>query len=168
MSNWFKKITGVAKIEAAAEKAATDRRAQEELLEALREETRRLEAEAEEKRKAHEEEAKRLAEEEATAKLSPKERATKAGEPWVDVLQTHVNEDNIRNGFFELDWNNIFVEQLRQTGYGTEADPEEEIVDRWFRDIVSQMLTEEGMDPTQRGSGYINVVPISQGKSEVS
>jgi hypothetical protein len=29
------------------------------------------------------------------------------------------------------------------------------------------MFAEEGLD-TQRGSGYINVVPISKGKSEVS
>lgn len=168
MSNWFKKITGIAAIEEKVEQAEAARRKQEEALEKLKEESRKIELQAEERRKAHEEEAARLAEEEAIAKLSPKERATKAGEPWVSVLNTHVNEDNIRNGFFELDWNDLFVEQLRQYGYGTEADPEEEIVDRWFRDIVSQMLTEEGMDPTQRGSGYINVVPISQGKSEVS
>lgn len=161
MSNWFKKVTGIAKIEEAAEKAEAERKAQEKVLEELRKETERYQ-------KEKEEELERLAEEEATAKLSPKERATKKGEPWVDVLETHVNEDNIRNGFFELDWNQLFVDQLRQSGYGTEADPEEEVVDRWFRDIVSQMLTEEGMDPAQRGSGYINVVPISQGKSEVS
>ncbi len=46
-------------------------------------------------------------------------------------------------------------------------DPEEEIVDRWFRDIVYGMLEQEGLD-TQRGSGYINVVPIDKGRSEVS
>ena len=41
-----------------------------------------------------------------------KEIATKAGKPWVGVLDTHVNKENIRNGFFELDWNNEFIEQL--------------------------------------------------------
>jgi hypothetical protein len=40
-------------------------------------------------------------------------------------------------------------------------------VDRWFRDIVYNMLQDEGMD-TDRGAGYINVVPIDKGKSEVS
>ena len=35
-----------------------------------------------------------------------KQEATKKGEPWVAVLDTQVNPDNIRNGFFELDWNN--------------------------------------------------------------
>ena len=72
-------------------------------------------------------------EEEAQAKMTPKERATAKGEPWVSVLETHVNKENIRNGFFELDWNELFVLKLRQEGFGFEGDPEEEIVDRWFR-----------------------------------
>jgi len=104
---------------------------------------------------------------EATAKMTPKERATARGEPWVSVLDTHVNKDNIRNGFFELDWNDEFVLQLKQAGYGFDGDLPEEIVDRWFRDIVRNMLNEEGLDPG-RGAGYINVVPIAKGKSEVS
>jgi hypothetical protein len=104
---------------------------------------------------------------EELAKMTPKDRATRKGEPWVSVLDTHVNKDNIRNGFFELDWNELFVLQLKQAGYGFDGDPDEEIVDRWFRDIVRGMLSEEGMD-TSRGAGYINVVPIAKGKSEVS
>ena len=104
---------------------------------------------------------------EAQAKSTPKERATAKGEPWVSVLDTHVNKDNIKNGFFELDWNDLFIVQLKQAGYGFDGDPDEEIVDRWFRDIVRNMLAEEGMDTT-RGAGYINFVPIAQGKSEVS
>mgnify|MGYP001308661156 CR=1 FL=1 len=91
--------------------------------------------------------------------------ATEAGEPWVAVLDTQVNKDNIRNGFFELDWNNEFIEELLDAGYQGETN--EQIVDQWFRTIVSQMLTEEGQDPTT-GAGYINVVPIDKGKSEVS
>lgn len=138
----FKKITGIQAIEdarAVAEQARTD-----------------AEARA----------AQALAKE-AEAKLTPKEVATKKGEPWVQVLDTHVNKDNIKNGFFELDWNELFVLQLKQAGYGFDGDPDEEIVDRWFRDIVSQMLTAEGQDPN-RGAGFINVVPIAKGKSEVS
>ena len=91
--------------------------------------------------------------------------ATKAGKPWVAVLDTQVNEDNIRNGFFELDWNNEFIEQLLDAGYSGESN--EEIVDQWFKTIVTQMLQEDGQDP-DRDMGYINVVPIDKGKSEVS
>ena len=94
-----------------------------------------------------------------------KAEATKAGKPWVDVLDTQVNPGNIRNGFFELDWNNEFIEQLLDAGYNGESN--EEIVDKWFRSIVIQMLEEEGQDP-RTGAGYINVVPIDKGKSEIS
>ena len=96
-----------------------------------------------------------------------KEEATKAGKPWVAVIDTQVNPKDIKNGFFELDWNKYFIQELIQNGYGTEQDPEEEIVDRWFKDIVYNMLSEEGMD-TDRGAGYINVKPLSDDKSEVS
>ena len=97
----------------------------------------------------------------------PKEYATRKKEPWVNVLDMQVNGDNIRNGFFELDWNKFFIEELIQNGYGEESDPEEEIVDRWFRDIVYNMLQEEAVD-SKVNTGYINVVPIDKGKSEVS
>lgn len=130
-------------------------------------ETKRVMEEAEAKVAAAKKAAEDALREEEIAKMSPKERATAKGEPWVSVLDTHVNKDNIRNGFFELDWNDLFIVQLKQAGYGFDGDPEEEIVDRWFRDIVRNMLTEEGLDPS-RGAGYINVVPISKGKSEVS
>ena len=104
--------------------------------------------------------------EEAHAKLTPKERATARGEPWVDVLETHVNKDNIRNGFFELDWNQEFITQLKQAGYGFDEDPEEEIVDRWFRDLARNMLSEDGLD-TSRGAGYINVSRLPNGRAQV-
>jgi hypothetical protein len=149
MKNFFKKLVGLDKLEEKLEQTnkiivETEKRAEEAVKAA--------------------EEAKAA---ELLAKATPKERATAKGEPWVSVLDTHVNKDNIRNGFFELDWNDLFVLQLKQAGYGYDGDPDEEIVDRWFRDIVRGMLSEEGMDTT-RGSGYINVVPITKGKSEVS
>ena len=106
-------------------------------------------------------------EEKLLQKTDPKAYATRKKQPWVNVLDMQVNEDNIRNGFFELDWNDYFITELIQNGYGEESDPQEETVDRWFRDIVYNMLSDEGMD-TDRGAGYINVVPLEQGKSEVS
>lgn len=119
-------------------------------------------------KKAEEEKAKFEEEKlEFLKKKDPKEYATKRKQPWVSVLDVQVNEENIRNGFFELDWNEYFIQQLLEAGYGTDADPEEEIVDRWFKDIVYNMLVDEGLD-TDRGAGYINVVPIDKGRSEVS
>lgn len=123
--------------------------------------------EAEEKRISEEKAALEAKEMEQLKVRDPKAYATKRKEPWVNVLDVKVNQDNVRNGFFELDWNKYFIEQLIGAGYGEKGDAEEEIVDRWFRDIVYNMLQDEGLD-TDRGAGYINVVPIDQGKSEVS
>jgi hypothetical protein len=156
MKNWIKRITGIAAIEAAAEAATAKRIEEEERLIELAKLKHVAEVEAEEA----------TAKEEA-AKRSPKERATAKEESWVNVLDVQYNQDDIRNGFFELDWNEFFIIELRQNGYGADGDAEEEIVDRWFKDIVSQMLNEEGLD-NRRGSGYINVVPLDKGKSEVS
>ena len=44
---------------------------------------------------------------------------------------------------------------------------DKESLDRWFKDIVYNMLSDEGLD-TDRGAGYINVKPLSEDKSEVS
>jgi|TARA_R110001592_G_scaffold4360_7_gene24607 hypothetical protein len=94
-----------------------------------------------------------------------KEYATKHNQPWVAVLDTQVNPDNIRNGFFELDWNNEFIEQLLDAGYSGESN--EEIVDKWFKSVIIQMLEEEGQS-TDRDMGHIKVVPLDKDKSEVS
>ena len=94
-----------------------------------------------------------------------KEEATAKGEPWVAVLDTQLNPDNIKNGFFELDWNNQFIEELLDAGYSGETN--EEIVDGWFKTIAVQILGEQGVE-TARDMGYINVVPIDKDKSEVS
>ena len=142
MKNFFKKLTGLDKEEKriAIEKTA-------------------LENERKRASKLTPEQARREALE------KEKEAATKAGEPWVAVLDTQVNPENIKNGFFEIDWNNEFIEQLLDAGYHGESN--EQIVDMWFRTIVTQMLQESGQE-TQRDMGYINVIPIDIGKSSVS
>lgn len=92
-------------------------------------------------------------EQEEIAKLSPKDRATRKKEPWVGVLNTHVNQDNIRNGFFELDWNDLFVLKLKQEGYGADGDKDEEIVDRWFRELCANVVVDGDYGgPVETGS----------------
>ena len=121
------------------------------------------------KEQALEAEETRILEEEMKLlkKKDPKEYATRRKESWVSVLDVKVNQENVRNGFFELDWNEYFIKDLKRAGYGEDGDLEEQIVDRWFRDIVFGMLDAEGLD-TDRSAGYINVTPIDKGKSEVS
>ena len=102
--------------------------------------------------------AERAKQAEETAKLNPKDRATKLKEPWVGVLNTHINKDNIRNGFFELDWNEHFVLKLKQEGYGFDGDKDEEIVDRWFRELCANVV----VDGDFGGAVNTGVIDINQ------
>jgi hypothetical protein len=85
-------------------------------------------------------------------KLTPKEIATKNGEPWVTVLGMDINVDNISEGNFELDWNDIFVAKLIRAGYKGKDDIA--IVDQWFQDICRNIAMEqfeqEMADPEKR------------------
>ena len=124
MKKFIERLFGIDKIRAEAERSIV------------------VAAEAAESAKAATEAAERATEAEAQAKLSPKERATRKKEPWVGVLETHVNKDNVRNGFFELDWNDHFVLKLKQEGYGEDGDKDEEIIDRWFRELCANVVVD--------------------------
>lgn len=133
--NIFKKIMGLDKLE------ATIANAEKQL------------KEANERISAAEAAAEKAKEAEELSKLNPKERATRKKEPWVGVLNTHVNKENVRNGFFELDWNEYFVVKLKQEGYGFDGDKDEEIVDRWFRELCANVVVDGDYGgPVQTGS----------------
>lgn len=146
MKNLIKKIFGIDEMEKAIA------------------ETQRKFEEAEQAKKEVEAKLEKL----NTVSASPlsKEEATKNQEPWVAVLDTKINKDNVRNGFFELDWNEYFVVQLKLAGYS--GSSEEQIVDAWFQDLCRNIGAEQGVDMERRGSGYINVNNIGNGKSEIS
>jgi hypothetical protein len=118
------------------------------------------------RKKAKEEKERKQAEEEA--RLTPKELATKRKEPWVDVVHLHVNTDDIRRGFYDIDWNDYWVLKLKQEGYGADGDPDEEIVARWFREISASVAAEEGINISKDDIGYINIIKRNDGRSEVS
>ena len=88
----------------------------------------------------------------------------KSEEPIVKVLQVNVNPENPRNGFFELDWNDEFVNMLKQNGYAGAS--EEEIVDRWFQSLCKTIGSEQGVDIT--GAGSVQINRRNDGKTEVS
>jgi len=88
-------------------------------------------------------------------KLSAKETATRAGEPWVDILKVDVDPEDINNGAFELDWNDKFLLNLIKQGYkDSDNDTDEQIVDRWFktvcRNVVLETWEQEQADPHNR------------------
>ncbi len=114
--------------------------------------------EAELAKKAAEESAAVALTQAEEAKLSEKDRATRKKEPWVGVLNTHVNKENIRNGFFELDWNEYFVLQLKRDGYGAEGDLDEEIVDRWFRELCANVVVDGDYGgPREVNTGVVDI-----------
>lgn len=145
IKNFFEKITGIDKIkaEAIAEAVESIRVAKESVAAA--------------------EEAKEI---ERLTKLSPKELASEKKEPWVCVLNTHVNSDNIKNGFFELDWNEYFILELTNAGYT--GSTEEEIVDKWFSELCRNIGSESNVNMDRRGSGFINVNNLGNGRTEMS
>jgi Mg2+ and Co2+ transporter CorA len=176
MKNYIKKILGLDKIEEQAaqlEQMTKDLAVRTEEAEERANEAEKKIVEAEQKaseaeQKASEAEQKvveveeKLAEKQKTAK----EIATERKEPWVAVLETHVGKDNVRNGFFELDWNEYFVLQLRSAGYVGTTD--EDIVDQWFNELCRNVGGEEGIDMSRRGAGYVNRALRDDGRTEVS
>jgi multidrug efflux pump subunit AcrA (membrane-fusion protein) len=152
MANFFKRITGIAAIEAEIERT---RALSEQATAALAEATR-LVREQDAAVKQAQIDAAAAIEEQRIASLAPKERATARGEPWVGVIDTQLNKDDPSNGFFDLDWNEFFITQLRQAGYGEDGDTEESIIDRWFRELARNVLADEGQD-TSRRAGSIDV-----------
>lgn len=53
--------------------------------------------------------------------------------PWVKVVNVHFDPKDPTKGYFELDWNQEFVNMLGEAGY---AGPNSEsIVDLWFNDL---------------------------------
>ncbi len=118
----------------------------------------------------------------AAPKLSAKETATRAGEPWVDILQVNVDPKDINNGAFELDWNDKFLLNLIKQGYKeTENDTDEMIIDRWFktvcRNVVLETYEQEQADPYNRKDTdpitgvemrVVSKKDLGAGRSEVS
>jgi len=159
MKKFIKKLFGIDKIEAEVETA-------KQLKEKLDSLTQQAFQKAEEATAAavRADEERRVSE--AFARMTPKEIANSKKEPYINVLQTHINDQNIRNGFFELDWNDHFVVQLKAEGYYGDSD--EEVVDAWFREICKNVASETGVEMDRRGSGYINVQNLGDGRSEIS
>ena len=109
-------------------------------------------------------------------KKTAKDIATEKGEPYVAVIDTKINENNVRNGFFELDWNEIFVARLVKAGYMMKKeDTDAEIVDRWWtqvcRNVALELYEQQQADPENRYRTDMRVVrtkDIGDGRTEVS
>jgi hypothetical protein len=103
---------------------------------------------------------------------SEKEIATAAGEPFVAILKMDIDPNNLHQGSFELDWNEIFVSRLVKAGYMIKAtDQDVDIVDRWFQTVCRHVVMEtwEQEQAIIKGAGqYVNTRDIGDGRTEVS
>lgn len=112
--------------------------------------------------------------EEKPKEKSAKDIATEKHEPYIDVVSVELDPDNIGNGAFELDWNDIFVARLVKAGYMIKKDDSDaDIVDRWFQSICRNILNEnfeqwEANQPVDTRPRRVDRNDIGNGRSEVS
>lgn len=105
---------------------------------------------------------------------SAKEKATESGEPYISVVSVDLDPDDVGNGAFELDWNDIFVARLVKAGFMMkDTDSEADIVDRWFQSICRNILNEnfeqwEANQPVDTRPRRVDRNDIGNGRTEVS
>ena len=103
-----------------------------------------------------------------------KEIATEAGEPYISVVSVDLDPDDVGNGAFELDWNEIFVSRLVKAGYMQKKDDTDaEIVDRWFQSVCRNILNEnfeqwEANQPVDARPRRVDRNDLGNGRTEVS
>jgi hypothetical protein len=101
-----------------------------------------------------------------------KELATEKGEPYVAIVTMDIDPNNLHQGAFELDWNEIFIARLVKAGYMMKpADADSDIVDRWFQNVCRHVVMETWeQDQAMRNSanGYVHTRDIGDGRTEIS
>ena len=79
--------------------------------------------------------------------------ATANGESQVKVLKMELEKDKPGSGFFELDFNEDFVEYLANNGY--EGSDNDKIVDNWFNDLCKNIVM-EGLEDDEGVTKSVN------------
>ena len=93
-----------------------------------------------------------------------KDMATEAGEPYIKVLDTNVDPENPKYGYFELDWNQHFVNNLKEHGFSGNTD--EEVVDHWFS-VLCNTIADEAT-PLSADNQIVKETKREDGKTEIS
>ena len=101
-----------------------------------------------------------------------KQIATENNEPYVAILNMDIDPNNLHQGAFELDWNEIFIARLVKAGYMMKpTDADSDIVDRWFQNVCRHVVMETWeQDQAMRNSanGYVHTRDIGDGRTEIS
>jgi len=103
-----------------------------------------------------------------------KETATEAGEPYVNVVSVDLDPNDVGNGAFELDWNEIFIARLVKAGFQMKKeDTDADIVDRWFQTVCKNIIAEnyeqwEVNQPIDARPRMVDRRDLGGGRTEVS
>ena len=101
-----------------------------------------------------------------------KQTATENNEPYVAILAMDIDPNNLHQGAFELDWNEIFIARLVKAGYMMKpTDADSDIVDRWFQNVCRHVVMETWeQEQAIRNSGaqYVRTRDIGDGRTEIS
>ena len=103
-----------------------------------------------------------------------KELATEAKEPYVNVVSVELDPDDVGNGAFELDWNDVFVARLVKAGFQMKKeDTDADIVDRWFQTVCKNIIAEnyeqwEANQPVDSRPRMVDRRDLGGGRTEVS
>jgi hypothetical protein len=81
---------------------------------------------------------------ELTENERDKEIANIRKEPYVNVISMGIEDNDIRQGYFELDWNDHFVIMLQDAGITGTSD--DDVVNMWFNGVCRTVLLQEGAD----------------------
>jgi hypothetical protein len=101
-----------------------------------------------------------------------KRQATIKGEPYIAVINSNFKpEDKLDGLYFEFDWNDLWIEELKAAGYQGFTD--DQIVERWFQDLCRGVADsgdqEDDGQPIPFNSGRtINKVRRDGGPTEYS
>jgi hypothetical protein len=98
-------------------------------------------------RLAHDLETKKI-----TQDQHDRKRADVLGEPWVSMPRIHWNPIGKSRAYFELEYNDHFLQQLRESGYSGE---DAAMVNQWMNEVCMGILEETNGPPfvsmTRRG-----------------
>ena len=98
--------------------------------------------------------------------LTAKQKATKLGEPYVNIDRVIIDPNNPGQGGFELDWNEFFVAKLIKAGYAGKTD--EDIVDQWFSDVCKNVALEIYEQVEANNPPRVNKRDLGNNRSEFS
>ena len=97
-----------------------------------------------------------------------KQKANILKKPWVNVLSVGFEEGKVQDGYFELDWNEWFIEILEKGDF--RGNTEEDLVNDWLQTVCQNIALEDMAidDIPEPKDKKVDVKRRDDGKTEYS